>query len=214
MSQSQANVESRFNGNVSAAFPLALLESVRSHDRPGEVLEDEDLSISLPRRLGLTGVIETQIFRYQADQKAGRSVRLDEVMGLIRLVMRRRDAEPILRETGQRLARWHTRGMPATWQRILHRAPNRLGLRSARRSAVRTLKALLAGDRITATKPFTVRITNSSTARLEENGTACMMPTALLEELLLIATGRPRRVQHTRCGGRGDGDCEWEVAET
>ena len=59
-----------------ADLPLAILESVRTHDRPAEVLEDEDLTISLPRRLGLTGVIETQIYRYQAAQKAGAPYRV------------------------------------------------------------------------------------------------------------------------------------------
>ena len=213
MSHQEANVEARFDGNVSAAFPLALLESVRSHDRPGEVLEDEDLSISLPRRLGLTGVIETQIFRYQAAQKAGRAVRLDEVMGLVRLVMRRRDSEPILREAGQRLARSYAQRRPAVWIRVLHRAPNRLGLRSARRSVSRALRGLLAGDRIEALPPFTVHVTNSTTARLQDNGTACMMLTALMEEMLLLATGKPRRVRHTCCLARGDARCEWELAE-
>lgn len=212
MSHQEARLEARFDGNVSAAFPLALLEAVRSHDRPGEVLEDEDLTISLPRRLGLTGVIETQIYRYQAAQKAGKSVRLDEVMGLVRLVMRRRDAEPILRECGQRLARWYMKGTPTLWTRILHRAPDRLGLRTARRGVLRALRGLLAGDRIEAAKPFSVLVTNSTTARLQENGTACMMLTALMEETLLLATGKPRRVRHTCCLARGDAQCEWETA--
>jgi len=48
---------------VAPLLPLVLLESVRAHDRPREVLEDEDLAASLPRRLGLTGVVETQIPR-------------------------------------------------------------------------------------------------------------------------------------------------------
>src|SRR5690606_2022838 len=173
MSHQQARAEPRFEGNVTAAFPLALLESVRSHDRPGEILEDEDVSASLPRRLGLTGIIETQIFRYETAQKAGRSVRYDEVLNLFRLVMRRPDSEPILRETGQRLARWFFRRAPVIWTRILHRGPARLGLRSARRAATRALRELNVGDRITATAPFTVRVANCTPARLDESGTGC-----------------------------------------
>lgn len=213
MSHQEADVKPQFDGNVTAAFPLALLESVRSHDRPGEVLEDEDLMISLPRRLGLTGVIETQIFRYEAAQKAGRSVRLDEVMSLLRLVMRRPDAEPILRETGQRMARWYYRRTPELWIRILHRGPVRLGLRSARRAAAGALRALRTGDRVETAKPFTIRIFNSTTARLEESGTGCPIITGLIEEQLLLATGKPRRVRHTCCLARGDDRCEWELLE-
>lgn len=213
MSHKEAHVEPRFDGNVTAAFPLALLESVRSHDRPGEILEDEDLTISLPRRLGLTGVVETQIFRYEAAQKAGRAVRLDEVMSLVRLVMRRPDSEPILRETGQRMARWYFRNAPELWTRVLHRGPARLGLRSARRAATRALRGLQAGDRIGATKPFTVQITNGKTARLAESGAGCTIVTGLVEEQLLLSTGKPRRVRHTCCLARGDELCEWTLIE-
>lgn len=213
MSHQEAHVQPAFDGHVTAAFPLALLESVRSHDRPGEVLEDEDLTISLPRRLGLTGVIETQIFRYQAAQKEGRSVRLDEVMGLIRLVMRRPDSEPILRETGQRMARWYFRSAPAAWVKLLHRAPTRLGLAAARRRVISALRNLRAGERIDGGKPFAIRVWQSTTARLEENGTACIMLTGLIEEQVLLATGKPRRVRHNACLARGDAQCEWELAE-
>ena len=213
MSRQEVNVKLRFDGTVAAAFPLALLESVRSHDRPGEVLEDEDLTISLPRRLGLTGVIETQIFRYEAAQKAGRAVPLDEVMSLIRLVMRRPDSEPILRETGQRMARWHFRRAPELWTRVLHRAPARFGLRSARRAATRALRALQIGSSIDAAKLFSIRIADCATARLEDTGIGCTLVTGLLEEQLLLSTGKPRRVRHTCCLARGDSACEWEMIE-
>jgi hypothetical protein len=213
MSHHEAHVEPRFDGNVTAAFPLALLESVRSHDRPGEILEDEDVSISLPRRLGLTGVVETQIFRYEAAQKAGRPVRLDEVMSLIRLVMRRPDSEPILRETGQRMARWYFRRTSELWTRFLHRGPARLGIRSARRSAARALRNLQTGDRIATAKPFTIQISNCATARLNGSGTGCTIVTGLVEEQLLLSTGKPRRVRHTCCLARGDERCEWTLQE-
>ncbi|HEX2167712.1 MAG TPA: hypothetical protein VHG09_10815 [Longimicrobiales bacterium] len=212
MSRQEANVKPRFEGQVAASFPLALLESIRSHDRPGEVLEDEDLTISLPRRLGLTGVIETQIFRYEAANKSGRAVPVDEVMSLIRLVMRRPDAEPILRETGQRMARWHYRRAPELWTRILHRAPARLGLRSARRAAARALRSIQIGAVETA-KPFTIRVSDCATAQLDDTGVGCTLPTGLIEEQLLLSTGKPQRVRHTCCLARGDELCEWQLVE-
>ena len=212
MSRQEAQVKPRFEGYVSAAFPLALLESIRSHDRPGEVLEDEDLTISLPRRLGLTGVIETQIFRYEAAQKSGRAVPVDEVLSLIRLVMRRPDSEPILRETGQRMARWHFRRAPETWTRMLHRGPARLGLYSARRAASRALRSLEIGE-VATTKPFVIRISGCATAQLDDTGIGCTLPTGIIEEQLLLSTGKPRRVRHTCCLARGDDICEWELLE-
>jgi hypothetical protein len=213
MSRQEANVSVRFDGHVAAAFPLGLLESVRSHDRPGEVLEDEDLSISLPRRLGLTGVIETQIFRYEAARKAGRPVPVDEVMSLIRLVMRRPDAEPILRETGQRMARWHFRRTPGLWSHALHRAPTRLGLRSARRATARALRTLRLGDAIDTGKPFTIRIADCIPAQLDGSGLGCTLVTGLIEEQLLLSTGKPQRVRHTCCLALDTEPCEWVLAE-
>lgn len=213
MSRQEVHVDARFDGSVSAALPLALLESVRSHDRPGEILEDEDLATSLPRRLGLTGVIETQIFRYETDQKAGRAVRFDEVMGLARLLMRRPDAEPILRETGQRMARWYFRRTPRLWTRALHRAPAAFALRAARRGATRALHGIRAGSRIQTAKPFTVRIADCAPARLEDSGAGCTLVTGLVEEQLLLSTGQPRRVRHTCCLARGDDVCEWTLIE-
>jgi hypothetical protein len=211
MPQKVPGAEPHFDGSVAAAFPIALLESVRAHDRPGEILEDEDLTVSLPRRLGLTGVVDTQIRRYQSAQREGRRIRLDEAMGLVRLVMRRPDAEPILRETGQRMAHWHFRRTPQLWRRVLHRGPARLAIRAARRAAVRTLRALRVGTRIDADKPYTIRVYDGVTTRLQE-GQACTMLLGMLEEQLLLYTGHARRVAHTTCAGRGDDVCEWTLS--
>ncbi|HEX6307254.1 MAG TPA: hypothetical protein VFZ69_03640 [Longimicrobiales bacterium] len=213
MSHLEGRVEARFEAKVTAAFPLALLESVRAHDRPGEILEDEDVSMSLPRRLGLTGVIETQIFRYEAAQKAGKSVRLDEVLKLIQLVMRRPDFEPIFRETGQRMARWYFQRGAGLWTHILQRGPERLRLAAARRSTARALRHLQIGDPIEALTPFTIRIENCTAARLDDGGAGCTIVTGLVEEQLLLSTGKPRRVRHTCCLARGDELCEWSLLE-
>lgn len=213
MSQHGASAGPRFDGSVAAAFPLALLESVRAHDRPGEILEDEDLTVSLPRRLGLTGVVETQILRYEADQRAGRTVSLNEAMSLFKLVMRRPDAEPILRETGQRVARWSVRSTPAVWLSALRRGPARLALRSARRAAVRTLRRLKAGSRVDAAKPFTVSVADCITARIEDSASGCTLFTGMMEEQLLVHTGRTTRVVHSRCIRAGAAACEWELGD-
>lgn len=211
MSQQRASTAPRFEGNVPAAFPLALLESVRAHDHPGEVFEEEDLTVSMPRRLGLTGVVETQIMRYEAAQRAGRGARLDEVVSLIRLVLRRPDAEPILRETGQRLSRYMFRNVPGAWAALMHRAPNALGLRSARRRSARSLRTIRAGSRIDVVRPFTVTIGDATTARIADGDypPGCTLITGLLEEQLLLTTGEPKRVRHESCAAHGAPECVW-----
>src|SRR5688500_6852411 len=211
MSQQESVEELRFEGSVAPAFPLALLESVRSHDRPDEVLEAEDLTVSMSRRLGMTGIIGTQIHRYTEAQRAGRSVRVDEVMGLIRLVLRRTDAAAILHETGQRVARFQFRRVPPWWQRVLHKSPNALGLRATRRAAERALRAIYFGTNIDIAKPFSVRIADASTAKLDGAGVSCSLITGLLEEQLLLYTGKERTVTHTDCLTRGARRCVWQT---
>ena len=59
------------DATVAPVLPLALLEAIRAHDRPGgELLEDDPL-VQLPRRLGLSDVVETQIRRYREAGRRG-----------------------------------------------------------------------------------------------------------------------------------------------
>lgn len=212
MSQYGESAEPRFEGSVPAAFPLALLQSVRAHDHPGEVLEDEDLTISLPRRFGLTGVVDTQIRRYESDERAGRQIGLNEVASLITLVMRRPDAETILRETGQRFARWRFERRPKPFAPLLRRGPAALAMRSARRAGIRALRSLNAGTSITATKPYTVLITDTITTRVDDSTIGCTLFTGIMEEQLLLYTGSRHTVQHSRCAANGDDLCEWSLS--
>jgi hypothetical protein len=204
--------EQRFEGSVAAAFPLALLESIRDHDHPDEILEDEDVATSLPRRLGLTGVVGTQIRRYESAQRSGGTVAMNEVVNLIRLVLRRPDAEAILRETGQRMARWHFRRTPDAWAWALRRGPAGFALRSARRASNAALRRLNAGSTVDATKPFVIRVDDCVTARISASSPGCALFTGLLEELLQLHTGHERTVLHTRCSANGDDSCEWSAA--
>ena len=68
--------ESRVIGRqrVSALVALTFLEVIQASDRPFEVFEEEDTSITMPRRLGLSGVVERRIRDYQAETKKGRKI--------------------------------------------------------------------------------------------------------------------------------------------
>ena len=197
-------------GAVAAGLPLALLESVRAHDRPDEILEDEDLTISLPRRLGLKGVVLSQIQRYEEAHAANRVVPFADVLNLLHLVLRRPDAEAILREAGQRVARFRYERLSRMRTRMLHMLPGSLSFVPVRRAA-RGLMRRVVGDaqvRITG-KPLVVTVRDSAAARLHP--TACTLYTGALEELILLYSGKPRQVVHARCTGRGDDVCEWSV---
>ena len=198
-------------GHVLPAFPLALLEAVRAHDRPGEVLEDEDLTISLPRRLGLTGVIGSQIHRYETAQKSGKSVPFSEVYSLLQLVIRRPDAGAILWETGQQLAGRRFERVPGGMVKLLRVLPG-AGRGSAARVVRRLLRSLSGGLAVeTRARPFTVRLPDCPVATLDALGTGCQLYTGAIERIVTGYTGKPTPVEHTRCRARGQPLCEWRA---
>jgi predicted hydrocarbon binding protein len=195
-----------------ADLPLAILESVRDHDRPEEVLEDEDLAASLPRRLGLTGVVESQIHRYRIARKRRERIRFEEVGDLLRLVLRRPDAEAILQEAGRDLARYHGRTLlyrAATAAKFL---PQSLSSRLAHRNVRRLMRRIGGGVPIRVQRdPLTVEAENPVTARADRLGVACVLYASAIEESFQHATGRRPRVEHPQCKARGHEMCVWRV---
>jgi predicted hydrocarbon binding protein len=193
---------------VAPALPLALLEAVRSHDRPGEVLEDEDLTASMPRRLGLTGVIHTQIRRYESAYAARKKVPLPEVADLMKLILRRPDAPTILEETGRRMTRLVLDRRMTFTRRFRRVLPRGVLFAGIRRAAVRLLEATNGGAPVKVVgKPLAVRMEGG--ARLQIDQPSCQLYTGALEELVVLYTGAPSPVEHVLCVTRGDGACEW-----
>lgn len=195
--------------SVIAGLPLALLESVRAHDRPGEILEDEDLTVSLPRRLGLKGVVLSQIRRYEEAHAAGKNVPGSDVISLLQLVLRRPDAEAILRDTGQRVARFRYERVSRTRAGLLRALPGSLVFIPIRRAARRLLRRIGSNDVRIAGKPLVLRVSSSLTTDLDSLG--CTLYTGALEELVLLYSGKPRSVIHSVCLARGEEFCEWQV---
>lgn len=196
-------------GQVLALLPLSLLEAVRESDRPVEILEDEDVTTSLPRRLGLTGVVSSQIQRYQQAAGSGGRVSASEVAGLMQLVLRRPDADSIVKETGRRIARRRlgTEAPPAA--RLLRRW-DRLIFIPMRRAAKRLLRGLVGDVTTTVSgRPLVVRMTRSPLGAAGEN--ACGLYTGALDELVRMYAGKPHVVKHAQCTARGDAQCEWVV---
>jgi predicted hydrocarbon binding protein len=204
--------EQRDHRLVVPALPLALLESVRASDRPGEVLEDEDLTVSLPRRLGLTGVVDAQIRRYEAARQWTRSVPHSELISLYRLVLRRPDAGRIMFEAGRSFAGMRYERTPAAAAGALRVLPRVAILGTVRRVTRRLLRSIGADRRVEVRKPLVVRLNHPDVANLDEFGTACRMYTGLFEELTERYTGADATVEHTACMARGDATCEWTLA--
>ena len=197
---------------VPAALPLALLQSTRSHDRPGEVLEDEDLSASLPRRLGLSGVIESQIQRYETAARGGKRVSAEEFHNLLKLVLRRPDAETILHETGARIAQRHFERVPPSWLKILRVLPRAALLRAIAKASTKLLRNVSGEPGVQVSgKPLRAQIKAPQIAFLEPPGLACALYAAAFEEIASLYLGKKANVAHAQCATNAGDCCEWRL---
>jgi predicted hydrocarbon binding protein len=195
-----------------ADLPLAILESVRHHDRPAEVLEDEDLAASLPRRLGLTGVVESQIHRYRIARKRRERIPFADVSDLLKLVLRRPDSEAILREAGHDLARHHGRMALYRLAPLARILPDPLSEWFAARSLRRLMNRIGGGTPLRVERaPLRVEAETPVTAQADKYGVACVLYGAAIEEAAQHAIGRRPAVTHVACEARGDERCVWEV---
>jgi len=198
---------------VTPVFLLLLLETLRDHDRPPEVLEDEDVSLSMPRRLGLNEVVVRQIRRLQDATRRRVPQSRDEAENLIRLVIRRPDSEEIFEEAGREMARRAWLERSPLLRRTLPWFPRALVNRIAARAARRLFRHILGGGRLgLAGWPGELSITESLTASADPGGEACGFYAGVYAELLSLYTGRTHSVRQTRCSGRGGDVCVWNAA--
>jgi len=193
---------------VHARVALALLEALRDHDRPGEVLDDENVVETLPRRFGLSGVVRSQISRYQQEAKRGRRVPQAEVTDLIRLVTRRPDSDEVFQEVGRSLTA--TDAAPR-WRRVL---TPRMVMGLARRRTQRRLRALFGGALVkSAGPPFRLEAVNDVLIDGDPGGGACALVTGLSQAVLESYGKHEAQVRHAECQGRGHLRCLWTIDE-
>jgi bacteriochlorophyll 4-vinyl reductase len=198
---------------VTPVFLLLLLETLRDLDHPPEVLEDENVSSSMPRRLGLNEVVLRQIVRLRDATRRKLPQSRAEAENLIKLVIRRPDAEEVFDAAGREMARraWNERS-PAL-RRVLRWLPRALINRIAARAVERLFRQILGGGRLgLAGWPGELTITDSLTASADPGGEACGFYAGVYAELLTLYTGREHRVRQTRCAGRGADACVWSAS--
>ena len=175
-------------------------------DLPVEVLEDEDPTQTIPRRFGLSDVVERQIRTYRDDVK--RRVRLtdDEIRGLFRFVIRRPDGAEVFRAVGRLLVEGERT------PRWVRRMPGGLKHRATRRHARRMLKRLF-GRPVGGFGRGLFVIEGRSLLFIEADpgGDACHLLSGFSEEIIGRVLGGKARVEHTLCQGRGDDLCRWEA---
>jgi len=189
---------------VKALVALRLLEVMRDQDIPPELLEEEDTTVTLPRRLGLSDVVGRQIRSFREDVRKGVRLTDPEIQDLFRLVIRRPDAEEIFFRVGQCLAG----DQGGAWRRVL---PRGIALALARTRVRRRLNALF-GRRVGGFGRGSFSMEGRSLPFIEADpgGDACALVAGLCQTGMEQATGRRARVTHTLCQSRGDALCRWE----
>lgn len=195
---------------IMPAFPLILLETMRDMDQPQEVFEEENVAASMPRRLGLSDVVLAQIRRLEEEIRKGRPQSSELVTDLIRLVIKRPDAEEILVEAGRRIAWQDWEQRSAFFRKSVRLLPRPLAHAAARRAARRLVKRLKGGGRLSVRgRPLQLSLNHCLTANADPGGVACSVFSGLLTELLHEYTRHPYRVGHVQCEARGAGRCRW-----
>lgn len=197
---------------VQPRVALALLEALRTSDTPSEVLEAEDFSQSLPRRLGLSAVIASQIQRYEALQERNRELDASEVVDLFQLISRRPDASSVFRRAGDHLSREELGGRSAVARgttRILPDfAARALALRRLRRLAAAV--SPYAGVR-SERKPPSLIVEGCLPAFACDSPKGCLLLTGPVQSFLGTYLGIEAEVVHPLCEARGDSACVWRL---
>ncbi len=184
---------------------LRLLEAIREEDLPREVLEEENPAQTIPRRFGLSDVVDRQIRQLREDVKKGVRLTDHDVRGLFRFVIRRPDSAQVFHRVGRLLAELDT---PPSWAKLL---PHRAQVARARARTRSTLKKLF-GRPIggVGRPPFIFEGRQLFFVDVDPGGDACNLLSGFAEGVLERTLGGSARVGHTLCQGRGDALCRWE----
>ena len=174
------------------------------------MLEDEDVTLSMPRRFGLSDVVGAQIRHLEEEVRRGQLQSASMMEDLIRLVIRRPDAEEVFTEAGHRVAQWDWQNRAGMVRGSVRLMPRPVAALVAARAARRLFKQMLGSGQLSVrSRPPALRITRSITAAGDPGGVACAFYTGAYTELLQQYTGRAYRAQHARCEASGAEACEW-----
>ena len=186
---------------------------MRDYDRPEEVLEEEDITLSMPRRLGLSEVVRVQIVRFTEEVRQKRPQVASQVEDLFRLVIRRPDADEIFVEAGERIALRYWEARSGGVRSFVSLLPRPLKMMWALGAGRRMLADLVGPTKFRITrKPPRLRIDQSLSASADPGGAACAFYVGAFGKILELYTGRRHRVVHSACSARDPGvPCEWTV---
>ena len=195
---------------VDALLPLSLLEAVRNVDTPSDQLDAEYVDELRNKRLGLSDTIYAQIKRHSEAVKRGHRTGQDESIALARLIGRP-DAEAIFRAAGRYMARQSYHTISPVTRKLMRLLPSAAARPLAFRHARKIAGRYLNGNVRRVGSFLLFDVPRSITLGTAPGTVGCTYYEASLRELLLLLVGSIGGVEHVRCGGRGEGSCEWRA---
>ena len=189
---------------------LSLLEVIRTRDLPTEILAAEDPTQTMPRRLGLSEVVDLQIRRFSEQVKKRERITDDEARDLFHLVLRRPDCEEVFFQAGELLAE-----KDGPLKGVKRLFPERARYSLARRQIRKRLLSLF-GRSVggLAPGPFTLEARSHFFLDMDPGGDACHLLTGFAGIVLGHYLRRDVIVTHTTCQGRKDDLCRWTVSDS
>lgn len=209
----ERDVSSSFDTRPQAAPPrirarlaLTILEVLQSQDAPAEVLEDENVAQTMPRRLGLSDVVDRQIQHYRAEARRRGRITDSQFADLVQLVVRRPDAPEIFWRVGRRTADAGNRTL------VSRALPESLGYARLRRRVQRRLKGIF-GRAIGKFRdgPFTLVGNELLFVRHTPGGESCYLVSGFCQSIVDEVLGDEYHVVHDRCEARSDDCCRWTI---
>jgi len=192
-------------GRVKSIVGLRLLEVMRDRDLPDELLEQEDPARTIPRRLGLSDVVDRQIRAYRDDVRRGVYLTDQGITDLFTLVNRRFDSDEVFLKTGRELVEVQ---FPFRWGQVF---PESIQYMLARIYLRRHVKHLF-GRRILsfAEGPLNIEVQGLFFRGGNPEDSACYLISGICQRILEQIGHASAEVGHTLCQARGDDRCRWD----
>jgi hypothetical protein len=182
---------------------------IRALDLPTEVLASEDPTQTMPRRLGLSDVVDQQIRHFREQVRKRERITDRQARDLFHLVLRRPDSEEAFLKAGELLV-----GNAKALNGLQRFYPEKALYSLARRRTRRRIQSLF-GRPIGGFShgPFTLEAGGHFLLEMDPGGDACALVTGLAKSILSGCLRRPMEVHHTACQARKQDLCRWVVSE-
>ena len=198
---------------IHALIPQSLLEAIRNLDTPLDDGLNELAEETVSKRLGLSTTVAQQIERYRESAEDDGEVPAEEAISVFRLVRRRPDATLVYSDAGRRAARYAARAAGIGTKVLLGVSPGALKRHFGIRSAARVASKLLGLEINLRSGNPQVRLKESLATRAGFPGPGCFFYSAVIAELLRVASGFEGAMIHERCRALGDDHCFWRATE-